>query len=223
MRGQAYPAINDSDFAVLPIPLPPLAEQHRIVAKVNELMALCDPLEAAKMEREQNRDRLVAASLHRLNSPADAAEADTTGLQAQQEDTFRDHAGFVFTHLSRLTTRPEHIKQLRQSILNLAVRGKLVPQELNDEPPTELLKRMVQIKQLNGMQNRTGKLHQVTDESDETPFLIPASWLWLRIDDLFEVLGGIQKTPARAPQRNAFPYLGVGNVYRGRIDLTTVK
>ena len=55
-------------------PLPPLAEQHRIVAKVDELMALCDQLEAAKTEREQSRDRLVAASLHRLNSPADAEE-----------------------------------------------------------------------------------------------------------------------------------------------------
>ena len=142
MRGQACPAINDSDFAVLPIPLPPLAEQHRIVAKVDELMALCDQLEAAKTEREQSRDRLVAASLHRLNSPADTAETDAPDLPARQADAFRDHARFVFEHLPRLTTRPEHIKQLRQTILNLAVRGKLVPQDPNDEPASELLKRI---------------------------------------------------------------------------------
>ena len=115
-------------------PLPPLAEQHRIVAKVDELMALCDQLEAAKTAREQSRDRLVVASLHRLNSPADTAETDTPNLPARRTDAFRDHARFVFDHLPRLTTRPEHIKQLRQTILNLAVRGKLVPQDPSDEP-----------------------------------------------------------------------------------------
>jgi type I restriction enzyme, S subunit len=112
MRGQAYPAINDSDFALLPFPLPPLAEQHHIVAKVDELMTLCDRLEAAKAEREKNRDRLVSVSLQRLNQPSD------------NEDIFRDNSQFIFDNLPRLTTRPAHIKQLRQMILNLAVRGR---------------------------------------------------------------------------------------------------
>ena len=57
-------------------------------------------------------------------------------------DAFRDDARFHLDHLPRLTTRPDHIKQLRQTILNLAVRGKLVPQDPNDEPASELLKRI---------------------------------------------------------------------------------
>jgi type I restriction enzyme S subunit len=103
------------------IPIPPLAEQHRIVAKVDELMALCDRLEATQAERETRRNKLASASLHRLNNGANA-------------DEFREHASFHLSHLPRLTTRPEHIQQLRQTILNLAVRGKLVSQDPKDEP-----------------------------------------------------------------------------------------
>jgi type I restriction enzyme S subunit len=124
------PGLNRKDVYALPIVIPPLAEQHRIVAKVDELMALYNQLEAAKTEREQNRDRLVAASLQRLNQPA------------EDEETFREHARFTFNHLPRITTRPAHIKQLRQTILNLAVRGRLVPQDPNDEPASELTTRI---------------------------------------------------------------------------------
>jgi type I restriction enzyme, S subunit len=127
-RGQAYPAINDADFAVLSFPLPPLAEQHRIVAKVDELMALCDRLEAARAAREATRDRLTAASLARLNAP--------------DPETFQDDARFALDSLPALTTRLDQIKQFRQTILNLAVRGKLVAQDLNDETISKLLKRI---------------------------------------------------------------------------------
>ena len=113
----------------IPIAVPPLAEQHRIVAKVDELMGLCDRLEAAKAKRESRRDRLVAASLQRLNNGADGQE-------------FREYAAFHLNHLPRLAARPEHVQQLRRAILNLAVRAKLVPQAANDEPASELLKRI---------------------------------------------------------------------------------
>jgi type I restriction enzyme S subunit len=103
-------------FAYRPFPLPPLAEQHRIIAKVDELMMLCDRLEASQAERDSRRDRLVVASLNRLSQPTDS-------------DEFKKDAGFTLSHLNRLSTKPEHIKELRKAILNLAVRGKLVPQD----------------------------------------------------------------------------------------------
>jgi type I restriction enzyme S subunit len=106
----------------IPVALPPLAEQHRIVAKVDELMALCDQLEAARQQREQCRERLVAASLQRLNQPNDDPEA------------FRSDARFALQVLPSLTSTPAQIKQLRQTILSLAVRGKLVEQDPQDEP-----------------------------------------------------------------------------------------
>jgi type I restriction enzyme S subunit len=180
------------------VPLPPLAEQCRIVARVDELMALCDQLEAAKTEREQSRDRLVAASLHRLNSPADTAETDAPDLPTQQADAFRDHARFVFKHLPRLTTRPEHIKQLRQTILNLAVRGKLVEQDPNDEPAAELLKR-IQAEKARLADDRAIKRLKASlpIDSAEVPSPLPEPWVWVRLGDL--LLGDSQNGYSKKP------------------------
>jgi type I restriction enzyme S subunit len=180
------------------IPLPPLAEQHRIVAKVDELMALCDQLEAAKTEREQSRDRLVAASLHRLNSLADTAETDAPDLPTRQADAFRDHARFVFNHLPRLTTRPEYIKQLRQTILNLAVRGKLVPQDPNDESVDQLLNRVAAERQRFLAQGRLKAQKSYTDVDADLPSQpIPTTWRWQRLADLisFGPQNGISPKP----------------------------
>ena len=118
------PDLGLGEIKLFKIPLPPLAEQERIVAKVDELMAFCDRLEAAQAERECRRDRLIRASLHRLNQPAGDGDAQA----------FRDHARFTLDHLPSLTTRAEHIPQLRQTILILAVLGKLVEQDPGDEP-----------------------------------------------------------------------------------------
>ena len=92
-------------------------------------MALCDRLEATRTERETTRDRMAAASLIRLNDP----DPDPV--------VFRNHAAFALENLAPLTTRTDQIKALRQTILSLAVRGKLVEQNPNDEPASELLKR----------------------------------------------------------------------------------
>lgn len=126
--GTTVQSLKYAEFEQQPFPLPPLAEQHRIVAKVDELMGLCDRLEAARMGREAVRDKLAAASLARLNAP--------------DPETFQSDARFALDALPALTARADQIKRLRQTILNLAVRGKLVPQDANDEPASELLKRI---------------------------------------------------------------------------------
>ncbi|MHB1605422.1 MAG: restriction endonuclease subunit S [Leptospirales bacterium] len=167
--GTTFREVSGKIVSGLPFPLPPLAEQHRIVAKVDELMALCEELEAAKQRREQSRDRMVAATLHNLNNGSASPEPG--------RPTFEESARFYFKHLPRLTTRLEHIKQLRQTILNLAVRGKLVEQDPNDEPAEELLKRIQAEKALND--NKAKELTLVTE--DEMPFGVPGGWKWVRI------------------------------------------
>jgi len=121
--------ITKGKLEYLPLPLPPLSEQHRIVAKVDELMALCDRLDAVRSERDRLRDRLTSASQHYLNSDADTKAAGR-------------YAGFYVNHLPTITSSPEQIPALREGILNLAVRGRIVLQDENDEPVSTLLARI---------------------------------------------------------------------------------
>ena len=160
-------------FATSPFPLPPLAEQHRIVTKVEEMMALSDQLDAAQAERETRRNRLAAASLSRLKAP----EPDVV--------MFRDHAAFALDNVVALTTRCDQIKALRQTILNLAVRGKLVEQDPNDEPASELLTRiaaekaqLVREKEIRGC-----KVSTLANYSD-VPFDLPAGWCPAKIGQI---------------------------------------
>jgi type I restriction enzyme S subunit len=127
--GTTFREVSGKIVAKLPFPLPPLAEQHRIVAKVDELMALCDRLEAKQRELETRRDRLTSASHHHLNNGRDA-------------EVSRKHANFFLSHLPRLTEGLDQITRLRQTVLSLALRGQLVAQDPTDEPATELLLRI---------------------------------------------------------------------------------
>ena len=172
--GATRAKLNQAQAVTIPVPLPPLAEQHRIVAKVDELMALCDRLEAALAGREATRYRL-AASLARLNAP--------------DPETFQADARFVLNALPALTTRPDQIKALRRFVLDLAVRGKLVPQDPKDEPASELLKRIAKEKARLvkvGDIKKEKPLDPITIENQ--PFSLPRNWSWVRLDSLARLI-----------------------------------
>jgi len=180
--GLTVKGIKIEELLGIAFPLPPLAEQHRIVAKVDELMALCDQLEAAQLERERRRDRLATASLQRLNRPA----ADAT------PEIQREHAHFHLQHLPRLTTRPEHIKAMRQTIRKLAITGQITRQEKNDEPASELLIknqhwRAVAIKH---KQIRDPRKELLAIGGDDTPYPLPKQWSWARLGEVIYIQSG---------------------------------
>jgi type I restriction enzyme S subunit len=193
------------------LPLPPLAEQHRIVAKVDELMALCDRLEAVQAERENRRIRLATSSLQRLNQPAEEASA------------FRKHARFYFNRLPRLTTRPEHIQQLRQTILNLAVRGQLVPQDPNDEPASELFKRIQAEKARLVKEGKIKKERPLPDIGESSVlFDLPDGWSWVRLGDLSQLVTSGSRDWAKFYSGEGAIFVRMGNLsrssYRLRLD-----
>jgi type I restriction enzyme S subunit len=161
--------LNRDTISNILLPLPPLAEQKRIVERVDQLMALCDQLEAARHEREQLRSQFSAATLARLNQPA------------EDQAAFRADAGFALQHFATLSATPTQIKALRQTILNLAVRGKLVPQDPNDEPASVLLKRIAEEKAAKGQIKRN---NQDSIDLDIEPFELPLGWNWIKLGEL---------------------------------------
>lgn len=196
--------LTQDRFRTLQVSFGDVAEQHRIVAKVDELMDLCDRLEAARGAREVVRDRLTAANLARLNAP--------------DPETFQADARCVLDALSALTARSDQIDALRHTILNLAVRGRLVPQDPKDEPASELLKRITDKKTLW----KKNKTLSATSE----PFERPQGWVWTTVqnvlDETREISYGVIKL-GEEPKAGGIPTLRCSDVRPGFIDLSGVR
>ena len=188
--GIAQKTVALSGLRKILIPLPPFAEQHRIVAKLDHLMGVCDRLEAAQHERETRRDQLTASAHHHLRNGEDSEELS-------------NHAQFFIGHLPRLTKRPDQIKQLRQTILNLAVRGKLVPQTDADEPVMDLLQR-IQTEQKDLIRRRVikGREYGTASPADEAFIEIPQTWQFVFLGKIltFGPQNGISPTASSRPE-----------------------
>jgi type I restriction enzyme S subunit len=201
--------LNQSILLSLVVGLPPLPEQHRIVAKVDELMALCDRFEASQTELECRRDTLAATSIHHLNNGASGED-------------FRRHANFYLGHLPHLTTRPAHIQQLRQTVLNLAVRGQLAPQDPTDEPASELFQRIqAWRKEAEGAKNVRAprKSLQAVGET-MPPYQLPDGWKWARLGELIYIHSGDGLT-AETMNNGCIPVFG-GNGITGYHDTPNI-
>jgi type I restriction enzyme S subunit len=161
--GMAIKNLSTKQINETPFPLPPLAEQKRIVAKVNELMTLCDRLEAQQQERETRHAALARASLARF------AEAPTSAN----------------LHLLFHLSYPIPPADLRKSVLSLAVQGKLVPQDPNDEPASNLLSQIADEKRrlvAARIIRQQDEAAPITDE--ELPFEAPFGWEWARLSSI---------------------------------------
>jgi type I restriction enzyme, S subunit len=175
--GATRAKLNQARALDIPVVLPPLAEQHRIVARVNHLMALLDRLETTRTRRETTRNRLTTASLTRLTAP------ETT------EDDFPTHSRFALDNLDQLTSRPEQINVLRQTVLNLAVRGKLVEQDPADEPASELLTRAQNAMADLVSAGEVAKMKAIAPTSKKHHlFDAPFGWCWVRLGQISKLI-----------------------------------
>ncbi len=156
-------------------PLPPLAEQKRIVAKIEHLLA---------------QTRALAAQLEQVDAAlVPAAQAAFQSLLEAQDTTTQNEAGQrIADHFDTLTSDPRTIEALKQTVLQLAVQGKLVPQDPDDEPVTELLKRIKTEKERLIREGEIRKAKQLPPiETDEVPFELRTGWVWARLGDVFDL------------------------------------
>ncbi len=169
-------------FSGEPLPLPPLAEQHRIVEKVDEIMALCDRLEQQVGDQLEAHEVLVDTLLDALTRSADAAE-------------LAENWARIAEHFDTLFTTEASIDKLKQAILQLAVMGRLVPQDPNDEPAEALLSRLAADRQ-HWLESNKGeglecatmlrKLKKLS--SPLPPFSLPKGWAAAHLIQLSRML-----------------------------------
>lgn len=206
-RGSAQGVIGKEELNAVEIRLPSLKEQHRIVARVDKLMTLCDQLEQQQTDSLEAHKILVETLLSTL-----------TLVESQQE--FSAAWARIASHFDTLFTTEESIDQLKQTILELAVMGKLVPQDPNDEPVSELLEKIAEEKTRlikDGAIKNEKSLPSISNE--EIPFDVPEGWTWQRLGELgFTQTGGTPSKTNKEHFGNDIPFIKPGDIYPGCVD-----
>jgi type I restriction enzyme S subunit len=171
-------------FTLRPVPLPPIAEQRRIVARVDELMALLDRLEAKRQEREAARSAARDSTLAALRDAPTPEDAETAWLRIQGQ----------FGELFKAT---EDVEPLRQAILQLATKGRLVPQNPTDPSSAGLLEQIGALKSKGSPSRKRGRADSEHSPGEfNTPFHTPTGWSWTELRNILsECRNGLSTTP----------------------------
>jgi len=215
------PGLNRNEAYTLTIALPPLAEQHRIVAKVDELMALCDQLEQHSEHQLDAHKQLVETLLATLVESENADELATNWQR------LAEHFDTLFSGALTSTTGIGNgggewaIDRLKDTILQLAVMGKLVPQNPDDEPASELLKKIETEKARlvkEGKIKKQKPLPAITDE--EKPFELPEGWSVVFLEKLAHIFAGCSFKSEDFKQHPGVRVIKISNVGVGQIEPT---
>ena len=206
VTGSAQPQVTATNINPFIVSVPPLVEQHRIVAKVDELMLLCDQLEQQTEDSIEAHTTLVEVLLATLTDSSDA-------------DELAQNWARIAEHFDSLFTTEQSIEALKQTVLQLAVMGKLVPQNPDDEPASVLLEKIAKEKKRLVKEKKVRKdklLPSISEE--EKSFKIPQGWEWSRLQSIAsKITDGEHQTPPRIS--NGHMLLSAKNVRDGFLDI----
>lgn len=208
--GTTFKEVSGAVVSKVLLPFPPLKEQLKIVEVADNLMSLCDQLEQQSFTSLEAHQQLVETLLATLTDSLNAEELAENWARISQ-------------HFGTLFTTEASIDALKQTILQLAVMGKLVQQDPNDEPASELLKRIEQEKAQLVKEGKIKKQKPLSPVSDEDkPFELPQGWVWCRLNSLFSIItDGDHQAPPKAD--SGVPFLVIGNLNKGHVSFDNSK
>jgi len=200
--------VPNNYFSDSPFPLPPTEEQHRIVAKVDHLMQLCDDLEQKKEKVSKTRSRLNTVSLEKL-------------VSARNADEFDECWGRVRNNFDLLYTDPEKLRLLQKAVYSLAISGRLTRSESTDTPAEQILKAIVDSAPSTARKQRSGD-PEPQDTQPDYLFPLPKNWIWTQVGTIglnFNY-GTSEKAHSHA---DGVPVLRMNNISDGRVELGPLK
>ena len=176
-QGVGISNMSGKVLASIVLPFPPLAEQKRIVARIDQLMTRCDELEKLRSDREAKRLTVHISALNRL-------------FEAQGSDSFTDAWQFLNRHFGELYSVKANVTELRKAMLQLGVMGKLVPQDPNDQPASELLKEIEAEKRRLVKEGKIKPQKPLPEiKPGDVPCELPVGWKWVRLGQVTDYNG----------------------------------
>lgn len=202
--------------ALAPFPLPPFEEQKRIVAKVNELMGLCDELEARQQNEEELKIQAVVSTLRHITVQGAnmALDSYVSILSKKFNDWFNN---------------VETIRQLRNTILELALQGRLMPQDPHNQPVSELLEVLSKKRSAllsdsypNMIEAKVQQKKQAKQNLPKSLPILPKGWEWATLMQCSLLVVDCHNKTAPY-QKAGIPLLRTTNIKSGRLLLSDLK
>ncbi|EFH6808756.1 restriction endonuclease subunit S [Escherichia coli] len=209
-HGMNLPRLGTEKAQQAVIELAPIQEQLRIVSRVDKLMSLCDQLEQQSLSSLDAHQQLVETLLGTLT------DSQNTGELAENWARISEHFDILFT-------TEASVDALKQTILQLAVMGKLVPQDPNDEPASELLKRIAAEKAQLVKEGKIKKQKLISAICNKNTYpALPSTWEWARLIDLvYLITDGAHHTPTYT--QAGIPFISVKDISSGNINFNETK
>jgi type I restriction enzyme S subunit len=205
-KGGAQPFVGLGELRNLIIGLPPIEEQKRIVEKIDQLMLLCDKLEAERNSKNKLQLQINSAAINNL-------------IKANDEISFNKAWSFIANQFDTLYTVKQNVTVLKDVILNLAIKGKLVGQNDNDESIENYLKKIVEEKNELLKKGLMKKQASFPIKDNDFPFSIPLRWNWIRLGEIVSLLGdGIHGTP-EYDIHGEYYFINGNNLTDGKIEI----